>query len=157
FCATLSTPPKLCEDFDQGSFSAQFTNLHVTSDASIGASADAAVSLPNAFLALIPSNIPGSPDAYMSRVFASSVAKTISYSFDVRVDSWTLGSTSGVIAAIILDDSAPTRRTLSFYVTDGYAALEEILPGGDGGYTYKDHALTVHPQLGTWAHVEFDL
>ncbi len=155
FCASAGAHT-LCEDFDNGLYSAQFTNVHTTQFGTMGSNNAAYVSPPLSLFADIAARPTLGDQAFMTRVFTGSVS-TATYSFDVRLDSWTTGGKAGVFAAIVLNDSLPTFHTLSLYTTDTYAALEEGFREPDGGTAYIDHTLTTSFQLGKWTHVSFSV
>src|SRR6185436_2502706 len=100
FCASLQTPPKLCEDFDTGLFSAKFSSIH-QNGGTVAGSSTAFQSSPNAFLAQVPASDAGVGSGYMQRIFIGTAA-TISYAFDFRPEAWTTGSKSVVVAGIVI-------------------------------------------------------
>jgi hypothetical protein len=156
YCATLGGTHALCEDFDEGSYSAQFTNVHTTQFGSLAADSTESVSAPLSLLANIQSRPTGSDQAFMTRLFTGT-ASAATYSFDVRFDSWTTGGKSGVFAAIVVNDGQPSFHVLSIYTTDTYGALEESFFLPDGGTAYIDHTLATTVQLGAWSRVSFSV
>jgi len=153
FCASLVVAPKFCEDFDTGLFSTQFTKVHESnSGGMVSASMGAFQSPPTSLRCSLPANDAGASDyAYMTRLFLGT-ASSVTYGFDFRVDAWTTGGRSGVGAAVVIDDGTPNQHTLSFYVTDTYAAVEEIFTKNNV-QQFVDHTLAMHPLLNQWVRV----
>ena len=152
FCASLVPQPKLCADFDVGLFSDQFSIVETTPGATLKSDSAAFRSPKNAFVASLPAG--GTDDhAAMTRAFAGTVT-TLSYAVDMRVESWTTGK-SGVVAVLVLNEGTASQHTMSFYLTDTFAALEEAF---GSPAVIVDHMLSVHPQLlGVWTRVQFDV
>lgn len=150
FCASLVTAPKLCEDFDTGLFSAKFSSVH-QNGGTVAGSGTAFQSSPNALLAQVPASDAGLGSGYMQRLFIGT-ATTLSYAFDFRPETWTTGSKSVVVAGIVIDDGLATEHTLNLYLTDGYAAVEEIFKKNNMNM-FVDHTLTAPFLLGQWTRV----
>jgi hypothetical protein len=150
YCATLGGTHALCEDFDEdGGFVSSFPITFVTAKASVALDTSAFVSPPSSLVVKTPQG--GSSDhAYVQRPFTAT-ASTVTYSFDVRFDSWTSASSpSGIFAAVIIDDGQPDFHVLSVYTTATYAALEESFRAADGGNSYIDHTFNSAFALGAW-------
>jgi hypothetical protein len=154
FCAALPTKPKFCEDFDEGLFSAQFSNVQ-QNNGTCAASSAASRSAPSSFLAQVPASDAGAGSAFMSRLFVGGASR-VDYAFDFRAEAWPTAGKSVVVAGIIIDEGLPSQHTLSFYVTDSYAAVEEIFLQNNMN-KYVDHALITHPLLNQWTRVAIAL
>ena len=156
YCASLAKQPKLCEDFDNGLFSMQFTNVHQSSSGMLASSSALFVSPPRSMLAQLQASDAAVSDyAYLTRLFVGT-ASSVTYGFHFRPESWTAGGKSGIAAAIVIDDGAPSQHALSFYVTDSYAAVEEVFVKNNVTQ-FLDHTLTIPPQLNQWTRVEIAL
>ncbi len=154
FCSSIDA--RLCEDFDEHPFAQQFTGSDFSATTDAGADDAAFTSPPLSFFAHL-AGVGSGHVAYMARVF-SQTATVADYSVSVRVDQWVTGGASAVLGGITIDDGAPNQHVLTFYVTDGYTALEEVF-ANDAGNQYLDHKLTTPLMLGQWGrlHVHLDL
>lgn len=155
YCESLGGTHALCEDFDEGLFSAQFTTIHKSQAASLGSDGADFTSPPLSLVSTIPAKTGGGDQAYMSRAFGTASSATLS--FDFRVDTWTGGANSAVFASIDLDDGTGTPHTLEIYLTDAYSALEETFAQPDGGTAFLDHTFSTTVPLGAWTRVSFSL
>ncbi len=156
FCATLTPAPAFCEDFDEGSYAAQFTNSTLSADGVLGSDGLAFTSPPNSLFSKVGTKTSTGEWAYLTHVFTGT-ATQVSYAFDLRLDAWG-GGESGVLAAITIDKDAPNEHRLELYVRGGIAALEEYFTTPDGGAPVtNDHTLAWVPKLGAWTHVVFSV
>jgi hypothetical protein len=154
FCASLPAAPKLCTDFDTGSFSTSFASVTVSSAATLGADSHAFTSPPSSLLATLPLAAQSNDVAFVAQTFTGT-ASSVVYAFDLRVDAWPTGGKVAVVATVVIDDGLATEHSLRFFVTDTSAGVEEVFVSGTT--QYLDHALTSHPLLGTWTRVELDI
>lgn len=158
FCASLGGTHALCEDFDTTTaFSSQFTNVHQSTNGTIGNDTTIVKTAPRSLLSSIPAE--GSKlgdDAYMTRLFTGTATKA-TYTFDFRVDSLPAGGKSGIFAAIIFDDGQPDYHAAAIYLTDTYTSIEESFFAADGGEVYQDHTLSISVPIGKWTHVSFSV
>jgi hypothetical protein len=152
YCASLSGTHSLCEDFDEGLFSAKFAMVHATPGASVASNGTEFKSPPDSLFAIIDAGASGNQQAYMTKAFGA--AKSATYAFDFRVDQWSVGH-SAVLAAVKIDDGLPTLHQVSLYTTDSVSALEEVIPAADGGFLYLDHPFSKGIALMTWTRLSF--
>ena len=127
FCAGLSPKPSFCEDFDSnGAFSAQFTNVHVTTKANLAADTSAFTSSPRSLLAQLPQAGNSADFAFLTRVFTGAPTE-LDYAFDVRIDALATG-VSSVIAGLVLGEGTPAEHAMAVVAIDGDLFFEESYP-----------------------------
>ena len=152
FCAGLSPKPVFCEDFDSnGLFNAQFTNVHVTSKASIGPDTVAYASAPRSLLAQLPVAVTNTDYAFLTRILGGTPTE-LDYAFDVRIDSFTAAESS-VLASLILGEGTAVEHAMVVVSIDGDFYLEESFLT-DAGRIFKDTLIQTNAlPKGTWVRV----
>jgi hypothetical protein len=156
YCASLSPPPTLCADFDEGTaFDAEFTDKFVASTGHLGSDGAYDKSAPDS---LFSSTDPSTPSvdafAFLSRTFTGTGSR-IELAFDVLVLQ-TVSGQHAVTAALLVDDSQPTQHQLALVLGDSNE-VEESFTAADGGGIFNDTLLAVSPSVGSWSHVDMVL
>jgi hypothetical protein len=160
YCASLSTTPLFCDDFDQGALATPWDQV-LSGGGGDSIDATYSVSAPDAMLASVTAGTAASSvdlGAYKSFPSEQGVAGTYTLSFDVRIDAADESASSdGVLAAIQLwNGSATWDMELEVaYSSSGHdftATLTE-----NSSTDYAAHAASQTLPKGAWTRVDIGI
>jgi hypothetical protein len=151
FCASLLTPPVLCEDFDEGSpFNAQFSTIVEGASGHIGADSTYAKTAPDSLFANVDQGM-SAAYAYLRRAFGGTSSR-IEYAFDVLLVQTASGQVV-VTAAVLADEGLATQHQVAL-VLGSKREVEQSFAGSGGNTVFVDTPLATWPSLGQWSHVD---
>ncbi len=94
------------------------------------------------------------PQCALTKSFLTAATSSMTYEFDLRVDSY---PTAGAISVSPIKPDQTKAQQIYFSLSPTNAAYAELIDFSDGGTFYNQWTLSQRPALNVWMHVEVDL